>query len=294
MSHIDLTIIVPVYNGSKYIEKFMSALLLQESKKILNYEIIFVDNNSTDESVSILRTYSDNIIITEEKKGSYAARNAALNIAKGDYIFLTDIDCELDDNVFQLLNGYIEDKCNDVISGKVAYTPSAYSVWGVFDTLTFLNQEHNADKKIAVTANLFVPMSIFGLVGLFDGDLQSGGDVEWTKRLINTDVNLIYDKNLVVNHPVRETFDEVSAKVYRVGYGNGQLLRKSKRFYAIIKPSMLIPTMQGINKISELTPFKRRYSITEKGKIILSVLLLQVYNYYGKICGVLNLRGPKG
>lgn len=91
-TEIDISVIVPFYNAGKYIEKCAEALLAQ-SYPPTRYEIIMVDNNSTDRSVDLLRKYPRIKVLSQRKQGSYAARNQGVAAAKGDILAFTDADC---------------------------------------------------------------------------------------------------------------------------------------------------------------------------------------------------------
>lgn len=81
---IKVSIIVPVYNVEKYLEKCLDSLINQTLKDI---EIICVNDGSTDTSQKILEKYSkkDNriTIINQDNAGSSVARNSGIDIAKG-------------------------------------------------------------------------------------------------------------------------------------------------------------------------------------------------------------------
>lgn len=87
------SIIIPVYNTAQYLPQCLNSILSQEFQ---NYEIICVDNGSTDNSLKILSDYSkkySNIkILTESSFGAGFARNKALRVAKGSYICFVDSD----------------------------------------------------------------------------------------------------------------------------------------------------------------------------------------------------------
>jgi glycosyltransferase involved in cell wall biosynthesis len=85
-------VIVPFYNAGKYIEQCAEALLAQ-SYPPTRYEIIMVDNNSTDRSADLLRKYPRIKVLSQQKQGSYAARNQGVAAAKGDILAFTDADC---------------------------------------------------------------------------------------------------------------------------------------------------------------------------------------------------------
>lgn len=101
---LDLSIIVSAYNVSKYIEDCMKSVLNQETK--YNYEVIVIDDGSTDNTLSILQKYKDDYIlkiISQENKGFSGARNVGIDIAKGKYLMFLDSDDLLEKNSIQVL-----------------------------------------------------------------------------------------------------------------------------------------------------------------------------------------------
>lgn len=87
-----ISVVVPFYNSDKHLESCISALLSQTYPSSA-YEIIMVDNNSTDNSTDLVRKYPQIILLSEAKKGSYAARNRGVAESKGRIIAFTDSDC---------------------------------------------------------------------------------------------------------------------------------------------------------------------------------------------------------
>lgn len=92
-----ISIIVPIYNCSKFLDICINSLTNQNYK---NLEIILVNDGSKDNSLEICQNYKKNdgriIIIDKENGGVSSARNAGLNIAQGDYILFVDADDFLD------------------------------------------------------------------------------------------------------------------------------------------------------------------------------------------------------
>lgn len=85
-----VSVIVPVYNGEKYIEKCLHSLINQTLKDI---EIIVIDDGSKDNTNKILQKYKDKIkIIKQKNSGVATARNKGLEIATGEYIYFVDSD----------------------------------------------------------------------------------------------------------------------------------------------------------------------------------------------------------
>lgn len=88
-----ISVIIPVYNGEKYIEKCISSLLCQTFS---NIEIIVVNDGSTDRTSSIAHNMQNQddriVVIDKENEGVSIARNTALAIAKGEWIAFSDAD----------------------------------------------------------------------------------------------------------------------------------------------------------------------------------------------------------
>lgn len=98
-----VSVIVPVYNPGKYLYQCLDTITSQTLK---NIEIICVDDGSTDGSAEILAQYQqkdDRIrIITQENKGGGPARNAGLEIARGEYLSFLDSDDYFDNDMLKL------------------------------------------------------------------------------------------------------------------------------------------------------------------------------------------------
>lgn len=90
-----LSILIPMYNASKYIGNCLDSLLNQDIPK-MEYEIIIMDDGSTDNSVDVVNTYilkNHNITLFKDKNsGLYTTRNKLLKLAKGEYIYNIDAD----------------------------------------------------------------------------------------------------------------------------------------------------------------------------------------------------------
>lgn len=119
-----LSFLVPVYNGEAYLRECLDALLDQD---LTDYEILCVDDGSTDESPSILRQYAQahpNIrVLRQESQGVCAARNAALSAAQGTYIWFVDCDDLIQRRCLSSLREIAEKShCDRLIVGAYQFT----------------------------------------------------------------------------------------------------------------------------------------------------------------------------
>ena len=108
----DLSLVVPVYNSEKYLERCIKSIVNQKTK--FKYEIIFINDGSTDGSEEILNKYRlmDNIkLLNQKNTGISGARNKGLTIAEGKYIgFIDNDDYVSIDYVEKLLSrAYLKD-----------------------------------------------------------------------------------------------------------------------------------------------------------------------------------------
>lgn len=129
---IKLSIIVPIYNVAPYLRKCVDSLLAQDYD---NYEIILVDDGSTDDSPQICDEYAASPlsakgtspfseadhsiapirVVHRENGGLSAARNSGIEVAKGEYIMFVDSDDYLQQNVLGALIEQMESQLLDVL-----------------------------------------------------------------------------------------------------------------------------------------------------------------------------------
>lgn len=94
---MDISIIIPVYNNEKYIDKCIKSVINQKTK--LNYEVIAVNDGSTDHSLEKLNKYKDKIIIVDKKNtGPGDSRNIGIKKSKGKYLMFVDSDDYVSEN----------------------------------------------------------------------------------------------------------------------------------------------------------------------------------------------------
>jgi len=115
-----ITIVVPIYNVEKYLERCVKSLLNQTYK---NLEIILVDDGSTDNSGRICDNYAKEDkrvkVIHKANGGLSDARNAGIDFAKGKYISFVDSDDWIPLNAINDLYSYMEKYNVDIVSGNM-------------------------------------------------------------------------------------------------------------------------------------------------------------------------------
>lgn len=112
-----ISVIVPVYNSGQYLERVLQALNDQDYPPD-QYELIFVDNGSTDDSVAILEQQTNILLLSESERGSYAARNAGIKRARGEILAFTDSDCFPEPDWLSVIDRTLETQSTQLILGR--------------------------------------------------------------------------------------------------------------------------------------------------------------------------------
>lgn len=148
-TNIFFSIIVPNYNKGKYIADCINSILKQTYK---NYEIIVIDDGSTDDSIKELERFNINPLKTNRLQAG-GARNLGIENAKGDYVVFLDSDDYLSDE-------YVLEKLANTINGEdlifLNYTKNKFgNIKEVQEEIT------DIATKIEITNNLGAPTKCF-------------------------------------------------------------------------------------------------------------------------------------
>jgi glycosyltransferase involved in cell wall biosynthesis len=118
LSRLRVSLVIPVYNEEAHIGDCLEAIARQTVKP---YEVIVVDNNSTDRTAAIARSYPFVRLITERQQGVVFARDCGFNAARGDIIGRTDADARLAKDWVACVQQAFADPTVNAASGIVSY-----------------------------------------------------------------------------------------------------------------------------------------------------------------------------
>lgn len=113
-----ISIIIPVYNEADHLGACLDAIAGQTVRP---YEVIVVDNNSSDDSVVIAKRYSFVRVVQERRQGVVYARNTGFNQARGDIIGRIDADTIMESDWVQKVRLAFRNDLADAISGRIEY-----------------------------------------------------------------------------------------------------------------------------------------------------------------------------
>lgn len=115
-SSIKFSIIVPVYNVEKFLRESLDSIVAQTFK---DFEVICVNDGSTDNSSEILKEYANKDsrikMISQENQGQGVARNNAIDVAQGEYLLFVDPDDFIDSNTLEVLYNKFQETDVDII-----------------------------------------------------------------------------------------------------------------------------------------------------------------------------------
>lgn len=169
-----VSVIVPVYNAEKYLEKCIQSLLEQD---IADYEVILVDDGSTDKSATIIDEYcSKSSVLRSVHKsngGVSSARNQGLKMAKGKYIAFVDSDDYVDkDYLSSMVSSYTKEDIDLVVSSML------------FDDIKTISEKEGEYSPVETACRFYTRNS-------FQGYLVN----KLFKASIITENNITFDEN---------------------------------------------------------------------------------------------------
>lgn len=219
-----VSVVVPVYNDTAALQRCLTALAQQDYPAEL-VQVLVVDNASTDDPSGVVPPDPRFELLHEGRRGSYAARNTGVHAATGEVLAFTDSDCVPRPDWLRLgVEALHSQPRPDAIGGAIAlFFPHGTSPRTGPDHFELLNEfqqrKYIEEWSFAATANVLVTREVFDRVGMFDPDLQSGGDTDWGTRLVAGGGRLVYAPEVVVGHPARSSWRELGRKSVRVATG---------------------------------------------------------------------------
>jgi len=159
-SDIKISVIVPVYNTSQYIPECLDSIFSQDFN---DFEVICINDGSTDDSEKILEQYKkkyNNIkILYEDNQGLSAARNLGIKNSSGKYILFVDSDDKVQPNAFKKVYEKAELMESDILGfnytdqlGNVRKTKSVEYKNGLLDGSTFYMLYFDANKDFPLSS----------------------------------------------------------------------------------------------------------------------------------------------
>ena len=179
-----VSVVMPVYNGEKFIIK---ALTCVKEQSYPHYEIIVVDDGSTDDTATLVREFDvDLTYIYQENAGPATARNRGIRAASGAYIAFLDVDDLWPPEKLAFQVAYLEENpALEVLMGGIQYV----LLDGARPTDSPFTDPDDVRAFVNLGAGLF-RREVFDRIGFFADDLRYSEDVDWFFRAMEQDIKL--------------------------------------------------------------------------------------------------------
>lgn len=233
MDFYKVSVIVPVFNASKYIGKTLDSIINQDFD---SYEIIVVDDGSTDNSLEIIndtleKTEIPHKVIHQENAGVSVARNVGIDASTGDYLVFIDADDHVTSNhLSTLYNGesdfslilYVKED-GDRLIDMDTYTEDVISAYD------FIKKELNME----ITFNFFQLMYKASIIKdnniRFTPGIVYGEDTEFAHKALSNGSEIVIN-NVVTYYYVQHSDSAIKSTEYR-RFGVVEIFENLADFY---------------------------------------------------------------
>jgi glycosyltransferase involved in cell wall biosynthesis len=201
MNNSLVSVIIPVFNAEKYLAEAIGSVLSQIYK---NIEVICVNDKSTDNSLSILKSFSDKIILinNEDNCGTAESRNKGIRLARGEFLAFIDNDDIWENNKLQVqINQFRNNPDLDI----------SFSYMQCFISPEISKEANNLRYCPPDTIPGYIPSTImvkrtsFEKVGYFDSRWTNGESVDWIFKAQEAGLNIQLIDQVLVKRRIHET-----------------------------------------------------------------------------------------
>lgn len=179
-----ISVIMPCYNTEQYVEETLKSVLNQSFK---DYEIICLNDGSTDGTLEILKRYQQSYpnirVISSENHGIAYQRNTGVQCAQGKYIYYMDSDDLLKENCLETLYQYAEADNLDVVYFEADSFYETKEIEEAFPQFLTLYHRHKEYDGIYDGRNLYIQMENAG-------DIKMSVGLQFTRRQFLQDNNI--------------------------------------------------------------------------------------------------------
>jgi glycosyltransferase involved in cell wall biosynthesis len=249
---LEVSIVICTYNRNHLLKKCLQSLLLLDADKQI-YEVIVVDNNCTDDTVSICTDFivqhSDIKlrIVAESNQGLGYARNKGIKESCGEYISFIDDDAEVTPNFINAIIVTFRQHIKSVaLGGKIlpVFEDGKEPAWlskylsGALSKVDYGETAKPFPKKYPFGCNMVFRRFVFEKYGYFNGKLNRSDDKDMFMRLKTHKVKIWYEPTIIVYHNIlneRITFSAITKIASSGGKFEAMRLKEESVYTKIVK-----------------------------------------------------------
>ncbi|MFT4661005.1 MAG: glycosyltransferase involved in cell wall biosynthesis [Patiriisocius sp.] len=240
------SVIVPVYNRPSEVDELLGSL---QSQTLKDFEIVIIEDGSTEDCKSIIAKYPDLEVnyFFKDNSGPGDSRNVGMTKAKGLWMIFFDSDCVIPEAYFQSVEDHLQINSLDTFGGPDAAHESFttiqkainYAMTSILTTGGVRGKENKLDQYQPRTFNMGIKREVFEKVGGFS-DVHPGEDPDWSYRIMNAGYKVGLIESAYVYHKRRIDFKKFLKQVYKFGVARTILI---KWYPDKFKPTYLLPTL---------------------------------------------------
>jgi len=198
-----VSVLVPVYNGREHIVKCLDAL---QNSSYPHFEIIVIDDCSTDDTASIARKRGATVLRTAKQSGPGVARNTGAKHANGEVLLFVDSDVTVrEDTIAKVVDDFIRDPDIAALFGSYDNEPAESNFISQYKNLFHHFHHQHAEREAfsfwagcgAMRKDIFFEMGGFDALRYEKPSIE---DIELGHRLRRKGYRIILDKNIQVKH----------------------------------------------------------------------------------------------
>ena len=215
------TFIVCTYNRVPFIQETIESILLHCAPKT-NYELLVIDNNSTDGTAEVVKPFLQNPVVRyvlETEQGLSHARNRGIQEAKNEILIFVDDDIDLDAHYLEVCERLFANPDMNIVGGKVLPFNATVPEWlpkkyfylaSMFD----LGDEAQATDKL-MGANYALRKTVAERIGWYNpelgrkgNNLMAGEENDYLNRAKALGYSIFYEPRLIVYHKIANKLNQ--------------------------------------------------------------------------------------
>jgi len=243
-----ISVIVPAYNRADEVEKFLYSFEKQSAK---NFEIIIVDDGSTDNTKTVVETHKHKLDLKyffHQNEGPGAARNLGMENAKGDILVFIDSDCTVPEDYINNLTHHLENENFDAFGGPDTchknFSPFLKAInYSMTSFIGTGGTRGSKGKQLAKyyprSFNMGIKRNVYEQIGGMNA-LRHGQDMEFSNRVFNAGFKVSFLSDVKVYHKRRTNLKKFFKQIFNWGVTRINLGRIDPK---MLKPIHFLPAV---------------------------------------------------
>ena len=256
LSATTISIVVPVRNEARFIERTLTHLINQDYDRD-RFEILVVDGESTDGTPALVAKFAQrhpNVrLFSNPRRLSSAARNIAIRESRGDVVLLVDGHCDLEGDRYlsELAEAFQRSGADCLGRPQPQDVTNPTALQRAIAAARSSRLGHHPDSFIYSSDEQFVPAesvavayrrSVFQKVGYFDENFDACEDVEFNHRVDRAGLRCFFTPAIAAHYAPRDTLRGLFRQMVRYGRGRIRLWRKHPETFSwgIVPPLLFV------------------------------------------------------